>query len=152
MADIITGTVSGQVDLHSLHQDHADIRREIANAACETRADLNKGFERVNADVKDAGWKVSEKVSLEADRLAALTSAQFISTQDKFFALQKDVLEARAATLADGAATRELINSTSSADLRMQLLDARNQAERCIPRCHTGNGRGNGNGNGNGNS
>ena len=120
------------------HNGHADIRREVAAASCEIRADVNRGFDRTNDAVKSTGWQVSEKVSGEADRLASIMNQNFIATQDKFFALQKDVLE-------DGAKTRELINATTQADLRMQVLDARNQAERCKPRCSADNGRGNGN-------
>ena len=120
------------------HTGHGDIRREVAAAACETRADVNRGFDKTNDAIKSTGWQVSEKVSHEADRLAAIANQHFISTQDKFFALQKDVL-------GDGAKTRELINANTQADLRMQVLDARNQAERCVPRCCAGNGNGNGN-------
>ena len=120
----------------------ADLRREVASAACETRADVNRGFDKTNDAIKTTGWMVSDKVSHEADRLAALANQNFIATTDKLFALQKEVLDGKAALVADGAATRELINSVSQQDLRMQVLDARNQAERCIPRCSTRNGNG----------
>lgn len=114
---------------HFHHQTQiADLRREVAVGDGQIRADVNLGFERTNESIKATGWQVSEKVSAEADRLASIANQNFISTQDKFFALQKDVLE-------DGAKTRELINSTTQADLRMQVLDARNRAERCVPRC-----------------
>lgn len=113
------------------HSQLSDLRREVAVGDAQIRADVLAAAERTNESIKATGWQVSEKVSVEADRLAAIANQNFIATNDKFFALQKDVLE-------DGAKTRELINATTQADLRMQVLDARNQAERCVPRCCEG--------------
>lgn len=140
MADMTT-------DYYHYHNGLGDVRREIAKESAEIRADTNRGFDRTNDAVKSTGWQVSEKVSSEADRLAAIANQNFIATQDKFFALQKDILEAKqeviAVTQREGSATRDLINSTTVADLRMEVLNARNQAERCVPRCCVSEGPGN---------
>jgi hypothetical protein len=40
MADIVTGTVTGQLDTTGLTQDHADIRRENAQSEANTRRDV----------------------------------------------------------------------------------------------------------------
>lgn len=70
MANITTGTVTGEVDHSQLHMDHADIRREVANETC-----------KLNDSVKTAGWHNSDRTSSEADRLSNQATQFYISAQ-----------------------------------------------------------------------
>lgn len=108
MADIVTGTVTGQLDNSALHQDHADIRREASqhsalgtattlSASGDTRreqAELAAASAYQNAtqhggivdSVKTAAWANSDRTGTEADRIVAQDTAYFIANQQNDFA------------------------------------------------------------------
>lgn len=87
MADIVTGTTTGQVNTSQLHQDHADIRREgavergvirhdVAQAACELgkgQADIRQESARNSADNRYASALQSADIRREvADEACAI--------------------------------------------------------------------------------
>jgi hypothetical protein len=82
MADIVTGTTTGQLNTAALHQDHADIRREQAIMNGDVRREVANEACRVNDTVKTSGWHNSDRTSTEADRLANLQTQYFISEQN----------------------------------------------------------------------
>jgi hypothetical protein len=97
MADIVTGTVTGQLDISSVLQGHSDIRREIAAADADIRRDVaaEGGASRattlkesceVNANVKQSAWNVSDRVGTEADRIVGQSTAYFIAQQQNDYA------------------------------------------------------------------
>jgi hypothetical protein len=96
MADIVTGTTTGQLDLTAVLQDHADIRRE---AALNT-ADIRREQEQIGSDIrretakeasdvidatKTAAWANSDRTGTEADRVVAQDTAYFIAAQSQNF-------------------------------------------------------------------
>jgi transcriptional regulator NrdR family protein len=140
MADIVTGTVTGQVDLTSVLKAEADIRRETA-----MQADAGRYATAENA------FKISDKIDNKTDRVTDQSTAYFIAAQAQQFStatalasLTAQVNAQNAATLAaielnavqtasaaqlasallgqqlvaDGATTRSLINEQKVADLR----------------------------------
>jgi len=74
MADIVTGTVTGQLDTTDLLRDHSDIRQEIAD----------EGRTTVDA-VKTAAWHNSDRTGTEADRVVGQSTAYFIAQQQNDF-------------------------------------------------------------------
>jgi hypothetical protein len=85
MADIVTGTVSGQVDMTSLHKELADSRREqeVIGAAVRHEQAIGDGI-TVDA-IKTAGWHNSDRTGTEADRVVAQDTAYFIAAQSQNF-------------------------------------------------------------------
>lgn len=92
MADIVTGTVTGQLDVSTLLMEDANIRREIARDAGDIRRDLGADTADIRRDlakdtcdaidaVKTSSWAVSDRVGTEADRVVAQDTAYFIATQ-----------------------------------------------------------------------
>lgn len=87
MADIVTGTVTGTVDVTDLLKDHSDIRREVADEG------------RVTVDaVKTAGWHNSDRTGAEADRVINQATQHFIAGQQYAFEASRDVAALKAAT------------------------------------------------------
>jgi len=70
MADIVTGTVSGQVDVTQLLMGQADIRREQAVESAV-----------VSANVKESGWQNLNKTAEVSDRITDQDTAYFIAGQ-----------------------------------------------------------------------
>jgi hypothetical protein len=87
MADIVTGTVTGSVDVTDLLKDHSDIRQEIAD----------EGRTTVDA-VKTAAWHNSDRTGTEADRIINQASQQFIAAQQYAFDAARDVAALKSAT------------------------------------------------------
>jgi hypothetical protein len=87
MADIVTGTVTGQVDMTSLLKDHSDIRQEIAD----------EGRTTVDA-VKTAAWHNSDRTGTEADRVINQSTQHFIAQQQYAFEAARDVAALKSAT------------------------------------------------------
>lgn len=133
MADIVTGTVTGMVDVSDVIQDIADVRHETAEDACRT-----------NENITRTGWHVSDVSAREADRLSSQASFYAMQQSNRDFAAVIDNTKSHAATqlliAQDGEKTRSLINQTTIDELRARLAC-------CCVRDHS---RGNGNGNGNG--
>ncbi len=145
MADIVTGTVTGQVDESALLEQFAETRQEVAEDTCAT----------IDA-VKTAGWANSDRTGDEADRIRAQATAYFIAQQTRacndVAALQAalaglatssavSIEAARAAgdkaasatalaqaltgqqIVADGNATRALINELKMDQLNRELIE-----------------------------
>lgn len=107
MADIVTGTVTGQLDNSALHQDHADIRRENAQSEAHVRRDVHatssdarREAAEIGSDirretakeasdvidvVKTAGWANADRTGTEADRIVQQDTAYFIAGQQYAF-------------------------------------------------------------------
>ena len=85
MADIVTGTVSGLVDLHTITDGISDVRREAASETGDVRRDIQNSLfhasqetgtlrremavdtDRINDDIKNTGWKVSDIVKDQSE-------------------------------------------------------------------------------------
>jgi len=109
MADIVTGTVTGQLDNTALHQDHADIRREAAfqsgdvkHSVYQTSSDIRRETAKEASDiidsVKTAGWANSDRTGTEADRVVAQDTAYFIAGQSQNFSNATALAALKAAT------------------------------------------------------
>lgn len=81
MADIVTGTVTGQLDTSDLVRDHADIRREQESIGSDIRRELAQEACKVNDSVKTAGWHNSDRTGHEADRIVNQATQFYISEQ-----------------------------------------------------------------------
>ena len=107
MADIVTGTVSGQLDTSGIQAsfgdvrreqavDVADIRREAALEAGDVRrdaakdsADVRRETAKEASDTRTASarqaFDVNDRVGTEADRVVAQDTAYFIAAQSQNF-------------------------------------------------------------------
>jgi hypothetical protein len=120
MADIVTGTVTGQLDTTSLMQDHADIRREGSEHASDIRRDVYgtsadirretaKEASDLNDSIKTAGWANSDRTGTEADRVVAQDTAYFIAGQQYAFSNATALAALKASTDQQFAATQAAI-------------------------------------------
>lgn len=149
MAEIVTGTVTGQVDMASVLKAEADIRRETAI-----------GVGSVSAKVAETGWQVENRVSRGVDRVTDQDTAYFIASQQINFqnatalaaltaksdfqnaqvlaAIQLAQAQNAAATAlasaalgekvtSDGNMTRALINTNTVDELRFKLARAQDK-------------------------
>jgi len=94
MADIVTGTVTGQLDITSLLAGQSDIRRE----------NVVESKDVVDA-VKTAGWANSDRTGTEADRVVAQDTAYFIAGQSQNFSNATALAALKASTDAQFAQT-----------------------------------------------
>ena len=85
MADIVTGTVTGQVDVTSLLMGQSDIRRETAAEISDVRREQAVESAVVSANVKEAGWQSLNKTAEVADRITDQDTAYFIAGQQVNF-------------------------------------------------------------------
>ena len=85
MADIVTGTVSGQVDVTQLLMGQADIRREQEQIGSDIRREAALEAGGVVDAVKTAGWANSDATVANADRVVAQDTAYFIAGQSQNF-------------------------------------------------------------------
>jgi hypothetical protein len=135
MADIVTGTTTGQVDLSNLLQDHADIRRENVQSEAQVRRDVvatSGDVRREQAEigaasayqnatqhgsivdaVKTAGWANSDRTGTEADRITGQDTAYFIAGQQYAFNNATAVAALKAGTDMQFANTLAAINSAA---------------------------------------
>jgi hypothetical protein len=154
MSDIVTGTVTGQVDLsqvlrgqadirREVGQDSGDIRREQAKEASDTRTEVVSNVDRALA--QDTAYFIagqSQSFS-NATALAALTATTNSNFNQTLAAIQLAASQASAATqlgqamigqqiVADGNATRALINAQTIDELRFKNL----KQDRCCDSGH----------------
>ncbi len=110
MADIVTGTVTGQVDVSQLLMGQSDIRREQASDAAISQIENLKGFDRVNSDTLKSAWANTDATKDArhdvADRISATAAADSATQAAYFIAQQKNAMDA-AAVAATTAATNE---------------------------------------------
>jgi hypothetical protein len=136
MADIVTGTVTGQLDETANLQGQADIRRENVVSEANIRRDV--AFESGNirattlasgsdirretakeaADtndiVKTAAWANSDRTGTEADRVVAQDTAYFIAGQQYAFSNATALAALKASTDQQFAATQAAIQLAAS--------------------------------------
>lgn len=113
MADIVTGTVTGQVDVTDLLRDHSDIRQEVAD----------EGRTTVDA-VKTAAWHNSDRTGTEADRIVQQATAQFIASQQYAFDSARDMAALKSTTDAAVAATLAAIQLSTERSTAAAALEA----------------------------
>jgi hypothetical protein len=85
MADIVTGTVTGQLDTSDLVRDHADIRREQEAIGSNIRRETAKEASDITDTVKTSAWMNSDRTGSEADRVVQQGTAYFIAQQQNDF-------------------------------------------------------------------
>lgn len=141
MADIVTGTVSGQVDMTQIQNALSDIRREQSNLANTTitsigmaSADLSKQVDAIDDTLSAALTTVARDT---ADLKSQVTAVGY-QVRDGFFAAAKDaeinalktqVQMAQQTTFladkisGDGEKTRALVASLNESDLNRQLIE-----------------------------
>lgn len=112
MADIVTGTVSGQVDMTQTHNGISDIRRE--------QAVVGGGI--VDA-VKTAGWHNSDRTGTEADRIVAQDTAYFISGQQQNFNMATQVAAMKASSDSQFAMTLASLQTAAAAGVAATALE-----------------------------
>ena len=103
MAEIVTGTVSGQVDVTQLLMGQSDIRREQALEA-----------NGVVDAVKTSAWANSDRTGSEADRVVAQDTAYFIAAQAQNFSNATALAALKASTDASFAQTLAAIALSSA--------------------------------------
>jgi hypothetical protein len=109
MADIVTGTVTGQLDTTALMQNHADIRREQESIGADIRRENAKEASDVIDSVKTSAWANSDRTGTEADRVVAQDTAYFIAGQQYSFSNATALAALKASTDAQFAATQAAI-------------------------------------------
>jgi hypothetical protein len=135
MADIVTGTVTGQLDETANLQGQADIRRESQQSEANIRrdvafesgairattlasgSDIRRETAKEAADtndiVKTAAWANSDRTGTEADRVVAQDTAYFIAQQQYAFNNATAVAALKAGTDMQFANTLSAINSAA---------------------------------------
>ena len=114
MADIVTGTVTGQVDTSGLVRGQSDIRREQEAIGSDIRREQSKEASDTNAYVRETGWKVNDNVTASTDRVVAQDTAYFIAGQSQNFSNATALAALKASTDASFAQTLAAIQLSSS--------------------------------------
>jgi hypothetical protein len=128
MADIVTGTVTGQLDNTALLQDHADIRREAAFNTADIRRDTAKEASDIIDSVKTSGWANSDRTGTEADRVVAQDTAYFIAGQQYAFQNATAVAALKASTDMSFAQTAAAIAASSQLAMAATALEGARSA------------------------
>jgi hypothetical protein len=123
MADIVTGTVSGQLDTTSIMQDHADIRREAAQNTADIRRETAKEASDVIDATKTAAWANSDRTGTEADRVVAQDTAYFIAAQSQNFSNATALAALKAGTDMQFANTLGAISQAAQAGQAATALE-----------------------------
>jgi hypothetical protein len=113
MADIVTGTVTGQLDTTDLLRLGGDIRREQEAIGSTIRRETAKEASDLQDTVKTAGWANSDRTGTEADRVVAQDTAYFIAQQQYAFSNATAVAALKAGTDMQFANTLAAINSAA---------------------------------------
>jgi hypothetical protein len=132
MADIVTGTVTGLVDMTATNMAIADVRREEAVGVGVITDVVKTESNRVTGQDTAyfiAGQQINFQNATALAALTAGTNAQFAATQSAIqLAAQSNATatalaaaQTQALVSADGATTRALINSQKIDDLRAAL-------------------------------
>lgn len=109
MADIVTGTVTGQVDTSGLVRDHADIRKEgVENTAAVRLAVMQEGQDNMVA-TKDARHDVINETDRQGDRVTDQATAYFIAGQNNATTAARDLASLTTLTEANATAMRSEI-------------------------------------------
>ncbi len=142
MADIVTGTVTGQVDESGVLRDIGTVRRELAVDNGVIRTEIKDGTTTVK-DQSTAFFVASQNINFQnATALAALTAAsnaQFNATQTAIqlaassnaAAIALAQSNTAALVAAEGEKTRALFQATKIEDLRFENLKRDHHGHRC---------------------
>lgn len=114
MADIVTGTVTGQVDQSQLLMGQAAIRQEQAAFTADIRRDTASEAGAIVDAVKTSGWTNAETTVSNADRIVAQDTAYFIAGQAQNFSNATALAGMTATTNASFAQTLAAIQLASS--------------------------------------
>jgi sulfur transfer complex TusBCD TusB component (DsrH family) len=109
MADIVTGTVTGQLDISDLLRATGDIRREQEAIGSNIRRETAKEASDVTDAVKTSAWMNSDRTGSEADRVANLTTQYFLNGQQNDFANATALAALKASTDAQFTATQAAV-------------------------------------------
>lgn len=145
MADIVTGTVSGQVDMTAIQNNLSDIRREANSLAATTLAATSAVATDLNRTVDNIAAQQAMAVNLVARDVVdnrAQISALGYQVRDGFAAAAKDSeinalktqvqLAQQSTYLSDkidngNMATRDLLVGFNNADLNRRLIERNNE-------------------------
>jgi hypothetical protein len=125
MADIVTGTVTGAVDVSSLLEGQSDIRREQEQIGSSVRREQEaigstirreqaKEASDTNTYVRETGWKVNDNVSDSTSKVLAQDTAYFIANQSQNFSNATALAALKASTDASFAQTLAAIQLSAS--------------------------------------
>jgi len=136
MADIVTGTVSGIVDLHTITDVVSDVRREQANDTSDIRREIAKEGSDIDANVKEAAWKVIDRVETAADRadvgfdrVTGQDTAYFIAGQQNDFSNATSLAALKSSVDLSFAKTQaDIALSTAHSVAAAQLAGEKNAA------------------------
>jgi hypothetical protein len=130
MADIVTGTVSGQVDMSNVLKELSDTRREqeVIGAAIRHETAIDNG--RAIDAVKTAGWANADRTGTEADRVVAQDTAYFIAGQTQQFNMASQVAAMKAATDSQFAMTLASVSNLGREGIAATALAAEQTANR----------------------
>ena len=118
MADIVTGTVTGQVDESNMLRDMGTLRREQAIDTAN-----------VNSHVKESGWQNMDKTATVGDRVTDQSTAYFIAGQQINFQNATALAALKAGTDANFNATLAAISLSAANNVAaIQLAEAKNAA------------------------
>jgi hypothetical protein len=112
MADIVTGTVTGQVDTTTIQEAFSDVRRENAKEASDSRT----------ASARQA-FDVNDRVGSEADRVVAQDTAYFIAGQSQNFSNATALAALKAGTDMQFANTLAAINQAATSGQAATALE-----------------------------
>jgi len=123
MSELVTGTVTGQLDTSDLVRDHADIRREQESIGSNIRREAAKEASDLQDTVKTAGWANSDRTGTEADRVVAQDTAYFIAAQSQNFSNATALAALKAGTDMQFANTLAAVNATAAAGQAATALE-----------------------------
>ena len=149
MAEIVTGTVTGQVNIGEVFRDIGTVRREVENGVSTVSMNVKDGTDTVK-DQAVAFYIAAQQTNFQnATALAALTAgtnAQFTATQTAIELAQAGNAAAtalataatQASVAAEGEKTRALIMQQKIEDLRFRDLrrDRDEGHGKCCPPSH----------------
>jgi hypothetical protein len=124
MADIVTGTVTGQVDVSGLVRDHADIRREQEAIGSNIRRETAKEASDLTDVVKTSAWANSDRTGTEADRVTNQASQYFIAGQQYAFTNATELAALKSSTDLNFQATQQAIQLAAEKNAAATALAA----------------------------
>jgi hypothetical protein len=128
MADLVTGTVTGQLDISELVRDNSDVRREQAEIGANIRRETAKEASDLLDGVKTAGWANSDRTGTEADRVVAQDTAYFIAAQSQNFSNATALAALKAGTDMQFANTLAAVNASAQAGQAATALEGAKNA------------------------
>ena len=123
MADIVTGTVTGQLDVSQLLMGQSDIRREQEQIGSDVRRETAKEESDVTDALKTAAWANSDRTGTEADRVVAQDTAYFIAAQSQNFSNATALAALKAGTDMQFANTLGAISQAAQAGQAATALE-----------------------------